>query len=158
MKKFLLLSIAAAFLITACSGLAPSRNTEISDQYGPVTVFTAPTWDCCTEWGAYLENNGFEVKIEETLEINEIKDKYHIPEELRSCHTAIVNGYVIEGHVPAEEIIRMLEDNIDVIGIAVGGMPPGSPGMNIPGFEKDPFDVVTFDDNGEIEIFSSYPK
>jgi len=69
-----------------------------------------------------------------------------------------VNGYVIEGHVPAEEIIRILEDNIDVIGIAVGGMPPGSPGMNIPGFEKDPFDVVTFDDNGEIEIFSSNPK
>ncbi len=98
------------------------------------------------------------MKIEETLEINEIKVNYQIPEELHSCHTAIVNGYVIEGHVPADEIIRLLDEGLEVIGIAVGGMPPGSPGMDIARFEKDPFDVVTFDDNGEMKIYSSYPK
>jgi len=69
-----------------------------------------------------------------------------------------VDGYVIEGHVPVKEIIRLLEEMPDVIGIAVGGMPPGSPGMDLTGFENDPFDVVTFSKNGDIEIFSSYPK
>jgi len=98
------------------------------------------------------------VKIEETLEINEIKANYKVPEQLYSCHTAIVNGYVIEGHVPADEIIRLLDEGPDVIGIAVAGMPPGSPGMNISGFENDPYDVVTFDDNREIAVYSSYPK
>ena len=69
-----------------------------------------------------------------------------------------MDGYVIEGHVPVKEIIRLLEEMPDVIGIAVGGMPPGSPGMDLTGFENDPFDVVTFSKNGDIEIFSSYPK
>ena len=98
------------------------------------------------------------MKIEETLEINEIKVKYQVPESIYSCHTAIVNGYVIEGHVPAEEIVRLLEERPDVIGIGVGGMPPGSPGMDLIGFENDPFDVVTFSENGDLNIYSSYPK
>ena len=98
------------------------------------------------------------VNLEETLEINKIKSEKQVPESLYSCHTAIVNGYVIEGHVPADEIIRMLEEQPDVIGIAVGGMPPGSPGMDIAGFEEDPFNVMTFSENGLIEVYSSYPK
>ena len=69
-----------------------------------------------------------------------------------------MNGYIIEGHVPVAEIIRLLEEKPNVVGIAVAGMPPGSPGMDIAGFEKDPYDVVTFLANGEIEIYSSYPK
>ncbi len=99
------------------------------------------------------------MKIEETLEINEIKANYQIPNELYSCHTAIVNGYVIEGHVPVDEIIRLLDESPDdVKGIAVGGMPPGSPGMDISGFENDPYDVISFDETGEVQIYSSYPK
>lgn len=69
-----------------------------------------------------------------------------------------MNGYIIEGHVPVDEIVSLLEEGPDVIGIAVAGMPPGSPGMDIAGFDKDPYDVVTFSENGEIEIYSSYPK
>ena len=98
------------------------------------------------------------MKIEETEMINEIKARYQVPEELYSCHTAIVDGYVIEGHVPAAEIERLLNERPEVIGIAVADMPPGSPGMDITGFKNDPYDVVSFDENGEIEIFSSYPK
>ena len=94
---------------------------------------------------------------EETVDINKIKAEYKIPNELYSCHTAIVNGYVIEGHVPASEIIRLLDEKPDVIGIAVAGMPPGSPGMDVEGFEKDPYDVVSFTTTGEIAIFASYP-
>ena len=92
------------------------------------------------------------------LDIDAVKVQYQIPEELYSCHTAIVNGYIVEGHVPADEIIRLLEETPEVIGIAVADMPPGSPGMDIAGFEKDPYDVVTFSRNGEIEIYAKYPK
>jgi len=78
--------------------------------------------------------------------------------ELYSCHTAIVNGYIIEGHVPAAEIIRLLDEKSDVTGIAVADMPPGSPGMDVAGFENDPYDVVSFSANGETALFASYPK
>lgn len=69
-----------------------------------------------------------------------------------------MDGYIIEGHVPAAEIIRLLAEKPDVIGIAVAGMPPGSPGMDIQGFENDPYDVVTFSEDGEIAVFASYPE
>ena len=96
--------------------------------------------------------------VEETLEINELKAEYKIPKELYSCHTAIVDGYIIEGHVPAAEILRLKQERPDAIGIAVEGMPPGSPGMDIAGFENDPYEVVLFKEGGEIEVFSTYPK
>ncbi len=98
------------------------------------------------------------MSIKITRDIDKIKVEYQIPEELYSCHTAIVDGYIIEGHVPAEEIIRLLEERPDLTGIAVADMPPGSPGMDIEGFETDPYDVVAFSENGEITIFASYPK
>jgi hypothetical protein len=89
--------------------------------------------------------------------LDEIKDQYNVPQELESCHTAIVDGYVIEGHVPATEILRLLSDRPNVLGIAVAGMPVGSPGMEIDGFDTEPYDVVTFDQSGEIKIYASYP-
>jgi hypothetical protein len=89
--------------------------------------------------------------------LDQIKKKYQVPEEFQACHTAIVNGYVIEGHVPVEDIERLLSEKPDVIGIAVAGMPAGSPGMEIEGFEDEAFDVVTFDKSGTIEIYQSYP-
>lgn len=100
--------------------------------------------------------NGFEVEVENLNSLERIKAKYQIPAPLESCHTAIVDGYVIEGHVPAADINRLLEEKPPVLGIAVAGMPVGSPGMEIEGFETQPFDVVTFDKDGVIEIFSSY--
>ncbi len=86
----------------------------------------------------------------------EIKKQYQVPAEFQTCHTAIVDGYVIEGHVPVAEIERLLSERPDVIGIAVAGMPAGSPGMEIEDFDSEPFDVVTFDQLGKIIIFSSY--
>ena len=98
------------------------------------------------------------MKVEIRDSIDDIKAENHIPESLTSCHTAIVDGYVIEGHVPAAEIIRLITNRPDVIGIGVAGMPPGSPGMDIAGFEKDPYDVIAFKADGSTEIFASYPK
>ena len=88
----------------------------------------------------------------------EIKKKYQVPAEFQACHTAIVDGYVIEGHVPIKEIERLLSERPAVLGIAVAGMPAGSPGMEIEGSDSEPFDVVTFDQDGTILIYSSYPS
>jgi len=88
--------------------------------------------------------------------LEKIKTKYKVPAEYQSCHTAIVNGYVVEGHVPVEVIERLLDEKPNVIGIAVAGMPMGSPGMEIEGFDDEAFDVVTFDSEGKIEIYQSY--
>jgi hypothetical protein len=87
----------------------------------------------------------------------EIKSRYQVPPELQSCHTAIVDGYVIEGHVPAPEIERLLSERPEVIGIAVPGMPVGSPGMEVAGLETEPFDVILFDESGRTEIYANYP-
>ena len=88
--------------------------------------------------------------------LTEIKEKYQIPVSLQSCHTAIVDGYVIEGHVPAKEIMRLLAEKPEVVGIAVAGMPFGSPGMEIEGFDSEDYEVVTFDSSGKIMPYASY--
>jgi hypothetical protein len=87
-----------------------------------------------------------------------IKIRYQVPPELQSCHTAIVDGYVIEGHVPVEEINRLLSERPDIIGLAVLGMPIGSPGMEVEGTYLEPFDVIAFDHEGRKEVFASYPN
>ncbi len=88
--------------------------------------------------------------------LGSIKNQYKVPEDLQSCHTAIVDGYVIEGHVPAEDIRRLLAERPAVTGLAVPGMPVGSPGMEVDGFADEPYDVLAFDTNGTTEVFASY--
>jgi hypothetical protein len=86
-----------------------------------------------------------------------IKTQHQVPSSFQSCHTAIVDGYVIEGHVPAAEIKRLLAERPAVLGIAVAGMPVGSPGMEVEGAETEPYEVVTFDQAGNIEVYANYP-
>ena len=87
-----------------------------------------------------------------------VKSRYQVPPELQACHTAIVNGYVVEGHVPIAEIKRLVTERPDIIGIAVPGMPIGSPGMEVPGSGVQPYEVIAFDRFGRKEVFASYPK
>lgn len=89
--------------------------------------------------------------------IVEVKTRYQVPNSLYSCHTAVVDGYIIEGHVPAAEVSRLLAEKPDVVGIGVPGMPAGSPGMETPGVAPEPFDVFTFDEVGETAVYASYP-
>ena len=103
-----------------------------------------------------MKENGYQIDKTDYASLDTIKESYQIPEELHSCHTAIVNGYVIEGHVPVKEIKRILTEKPAVLGIAVAGMPIGSPGMEIEGFDDEAFDVVSFDQEGNIEIYASY--
>jgi hypothetical protein len=104
-----------------------------------------------------MEQNGFNVVVEDVQDMAQIKVRYLVPPELQSCHTAIVDGYVIEGHVPVEEINRLLRERPNIIGLAVAGMPVGSPGMEAAGVAPEPFDVIAFDRIGRKELFASYP-
>ncbi len=154
MRRNILLSviILGSVFLAACSTSAESSSDS------QVTVYKSATCGCCSDWVSYLEDNGFAVTTIETEDMATVKDNNAVPLELRACHTALIDGYVVEGHVPVDEIKKLVEEKPNILGIAVAGMPPGSPGMDIPGFETDPFDVVSFDADGNVEIFAQYPK
>ncbi len=158
MKRILILGFLAVIVLTACNGTTSEEAADGPGRDEVITIYKSPTWGCCAGWTLYLRGNGFTVKVEETENLTEIKSRYQVPTEVQSCHTAIVGGYVIEGHVPITEIERMLTERPDISGIGVAGMPPGSPGMDIAGFETDPYNVVSFDETGVIEVYAIYPK
>jgi len=123
---------------------------------GPeITVYKTPTCGCCAKWVEHLKENGFSVTVHEVSNTAEYRQKYGVPENLRSCHTAVVGGYAIEGHVPVREIQRLLKTAPKAKGLAVPGMPSGSPGME--GARSDPYTVLLFDDKGETTAFQKYP-
>lgn len=103
-----------------------------------------------------MEENGFRVKIEDVNDLTAVKKNQQIPPQLQSCHTAIVDGYIIEGHVPVAEINRLLEERPDIAGLAVPGMPVGSPGMEVAGATDQPYNVIAFDKSGQTQVFATY--
>jgi hypothetical protein len=105
-----------------------------------------------------VEQNGYTAQVEDVQDLMAVKDRYDVPLELQSCHTAIVDGYIIEGHVPMAEIERLLAERPDIAGLAVPGMPVGSPGMEVEGVDPQSYDVIAFDESGSREVFASYPK
>ena len=138
------------FLLSACaSDSAPQIR---------MTVYKSPACGCCDDWIGYVEQNGFKVTTEYVQDMSQIKSRFRVPPELQSCHTALVEGYVIEGHVPVEEINRLLLERPEVIGLAVAGMPIGSPGMEVDGIEPQSFEVIAFDKTGKMEVFARYPN
>lgn len=117
-----------------------------------VTVYKSPTCGCCAKWVTHLEENGFDVKSTDVADLTLIKVKFDVPGQLQSCHTAVVGGYVVEGHVPADVVKRLLEEKPDVAGLAVPGMPIGSPGMEVEGRPAEPYDVIAFG-KGEQQVY-----
>jgi hypothetical protein len=120
-----------------------------------IVVYRSPTCECCGKWIEHLKKNNFNVQEIVTEDVQTIKNKYGVPEAMASCHTAIVDGYVIEGHVPANDIMKLLKNKPKIIGIAVPGMPSGTPGMEM-GDRKDAYNVMSFDKENHSEIFNSY--
>lgn len=104
-----------------------------------------------------MRDNGFTVQVNDDQQRASIRNQFNVPLNIQSCHTAIVDGYIIEGHVPVAEIDRLLTERPDVIGLAVIGMPAGSPGMEGDSSAQEPYDVVSFDESGNIEVYASYP-
>jgi hypothetical protein len=123
---------------------------------GPqVVVYKSPTCGCCTKWVSYLRDNGFNVTQIDTQNIQTVKANQGIPPTLSSCHTAIVDGYIVEGHVPVNAIRRMLKEKPPIKGITVPEMPIGSPGME-QGTRKVPYDVLAIHPNGSTTIYESH--
>jgi len=118
-----------------------------------VTVYKSPTCGCCKGWVSHLRANGFKVNAIDTNDVEKHKKVSGLPQKLYACHTAHVGGYVIEGHVPASAIKRLLAEKPAVTGLAVPGMPAGSPGM---GGKKVRFPVLTFDEAGKTTIYSTH--
>ncbi|MES9991382.1 MAG: DUF411 domain-containing protein [Candidatus Thiodiazotropha sp.] len=119
-----------------------------------IVVYKSPTCGCCNDWVEHLESNGFSVQTHDRRDMQRVKRTLDVPERLQSCHTAVIGGYVVEGHVPANDIVRLLREKPAVKGISVPGMPMGSPGMEGP--RKDNYDVLIFDEAGKTQVYSSY--
>lgn len=122
----------------------------------PIAVFKSPTCGCCTKWVEHLRKNGFVPTSTNVDDMAPVKARHHVPQAAESCHTALVGGYVIEGHVPAADIRRLLQEKPAVAGLAAPGMPMGSPGME--GASAPPYDVVSFDRQGRTRIFATHGR
>lgn len=141
MKKLLL-----STLLFALSGLAGAA--------GVLEVYKSPYCGCCGDWVEHMKANGFEVEVHDTDNMQPVKERAGIQPGMGSCHTAFIDGYSIEGHVPAADVKRLLEEKPDARGLTVPGMPMGSPGME--GHRKDDYQVILFRDNGNHEVFASH--
>jgi hypothetical protein len=122
-----------------------------------VEVFKSPTCSCCSAWVDHLKAAGFPVKVTVVGDTTATRKRYGLPDKFGSCHTGIVSGYVVEGHVPAAEVKRLLAMKPVAVGLAVPAMPVGSPGMEV-GDRKDPYDVFLIDKDGRETVFAHYPK
>ena len=120
-----------------------------------VEVYKSPTCGCCGDWIEHLRANGFEVRAHDVADPSEYRRRYGVPDAFASCHTAVVGGYAIEGHVPAREIKRLLAERPKARGLAVPGMPAGSPGME-QGGRRDPYEVLLFQRDGRHAIYARY--
>ncbi len=121
-----------------------------------ITTYRSSTCGCCHGWVEHMEAAGFEVNDIVTDDMAAVKQEHGIPEGLLSCHTSVVGDYVIEGHVPVDAVQRLLKEQPNVAGLALPGMPIGSPGMEF-GDRVQPFTVVTFDERGKPAAFQDYP-
>ncbi|MBK1671997.1 metal-binding protein [Ectothiorhodospira shaposhnikovii] len=124
-----------------------------------ITVYKDPDCGCCTLWEQHLEDNGFRVDSRETRAMGMVKAQVGLPRDMASCHTAIVDGVIVEGHVPADVVHRFLAERpAGAVGIAVPGMPLGSPGMEMPDGRTQPYDVRAFDADGHSWVYSSHNR
>jgi hypothetical protein len=118
-----------------------------------IKVYKDPNCGCCKEWVKHLEQNGFTVEVMDMPDLSAVKAKYGISPDMQACHTGVIGDYVVEGHVPADLIVKMLEEKPAIVGLAVPGMPMGSPGME--GATKERYDVLTFDRAGRTTVYAA---
>lgn len=141
-----------AVLLLIVAGFFVVRATDAQDAPA-ITVYKSPTCGCCTKWSDHLSENDFDVTNVDTSDVNNVKATHGVPKDLVSCHTAVVDGYVVEGHVPADVVQKMLDEKPDIVGLAVPGMPMGSPGME--GSRVDNYDIIAFKEDGTRSVYAS---
>ncbi len=121
-----------------------------------VTVYKSATCGCCVIWIEHLREEGYEVIAEDVDNLVAIKTELGLRPYLHSCHTALIDGYIVEGHVPAADIDRLLAERPEIAGLSAPGMPSGSPGMETPGRPADPYDVLAFDEFGKTTVYAKH--
>jgi len=153
----------SALLLAACD--APSSTTQIKEpttqvsqakQTKEIIMYKSPNCECCDGWAKHLRKAGFTVKVNKRDDMDAIKAANGVPEKLASCHTALIGGYVIEGHVPASDVERLLKERPDIVGLTAPGMPMKSPGMQAVGKQPKNYDVLAFSKDGTSKVFSHY--
>lgn len=152
-RRFFVQALAS---LASTSLLAPALMAQTRPQ---VEVWKDPNCGCCKDWVVHMEANGFDVKVHDSGN-TAARKRLGVPDKLGSCHTALVGGYAIEGHVPAREVQRLLKEKPAAVGLSVPGMPVGSPGMDgkIYGDRKDPYDVVLISRSGGTRVYQSYHR
>ena len=150
-RRFLLQTLVS---LTGAAALTPSLMAQTRPK---VEVWKDPDCGCCKDWVSHLEANGFQVSVHDSGNA-QARTRLGVPDKLGSCHTAQVGGYALEGHVPARDIWRLLKERPKAVGLAVPGMPVGSPGMDGPEYKgrKDPYDVLLIQANGSSQVYQSY--
>lgn len=145
-------------LLLAVAGIA---SAYVVTQQAPastlpaVTTYRDPGCGCCVQWVEHMRNAGFEVTVRNTPDMPAVRTRLGVAPHLQSCHTSVVGNYVVEGHVPADDVKRLLQERPDVRGITVPGMPIGSPGME-QGSVKHAYSTLTFDEQGQTTVFERH--
>ena len=149
-----------SFLARASGGalllVSGHRTLEALAVPTPITVYKDPSCGCCNSWVTYLKTGGFAPEVHDDTAMDARKDRLGVPAAMRSCHTAQVGGYLVEGHVPAADIRRMLKEKPAIAGLAIPGMPMSAPGMAQPGAPVTPYQVIAFDKRGATHVYTSY--
>ncbi|MBI4142199.1 hypothetical protein HY484_04700 [Candidatus Woesearchaeota archaeon] len=146
-KMFFVVAILLLSVVSACS----SNRLDPAFVGQKITVFKSESCGCCDLYVNYLEKQGFVVEVQDLLDLSDIKNKLKVPQQVRSCHVSKVNNYFVEGHVPVEAVTKLLKEKPDIAGIALPGMPSGSPGM--PGAKNEDFVVFAVGKDGKITEF-----
>jgi hypothetical protein len=149
MQRRTFLGVSAAALAVPALAAPPSLPE--------VQVYKNPACGCCGSWVKHMEAAGFRVYTNVVPDTAPMRRRAGIPDAMASCHTAVVGGYALEGHVPAAEVKRLLAMKPNAVGLAVPGMPQSAPGMDVPG-ARDPYQVLLVDKQGASRVFAAYPK
>ncbi|MDR0787478.1 MAG: DUF411 domain-containing protein [Gemmatimonadota bacterium] len=155
-----------ALIVAGLVGLTSSGCTDskaqaeslsgIAPEGAEITVYLTPTCGCCSGWIEHMRAAGFTVNTVYQDNLTETQHRLGVPDDVLSCHVGVIDNYVVEGHVPAEDVARMLRERPQIAGIAVPGMVTGTPGMESMFSHGDPYDVVSFDSNGEVRVYESH--
>jgi hypothetical protein len=155
--------VLAAFSLSAWAGeisppesAAATGTTGVAEVLPKVVVHKSPYCGCCEQWVEHMKHAGFEVEVREVDNLGPIKEALGVPAGTGSCHTAEVGGYFVEGHVPAQDIKRLLAERPVAKGLAVPGMPPGSPGMPVPAGQEQPYEVLLIGAGGSATVYARH--
>lgn len=142
----------------AAAGIAPTADTRTAGAVAVdsllMAVYKTPTCGCCRLWVDHVRENGFHATTTDLADVSPVKATHKVPSDLQSCHTALIGGYVVEGHVPSEDIKRLLKERPDIIGLAVPGMPSGSPGME--NGQVDAYEVIAMGKDGSRKVWAKH--